>query len=194
MGRRRPTRASFFESIAYQLRRRIGLLLPQRQIIFLFDAEHSGADPLVANSEGLTVRCFENANEVSRNWAEISAGRTISFAEFSLPFGDHAVLWMAMQNDLPFGYLWTARARDLRHWHIALNPDDVVIYSVTVFAEYRGLGLAPAATRLVAERDWGADAGVYLDCAWWNTSAHRAFSKAGFRRVGQTFGRQITLL
>lgn len=81
-------------------------------------------------------------------------------------------------------YLLTKTGAQLGNWYVPLTADDTVIYDVNTHPSARGERLAARLTQAVAEHAAQERGGrVFLDCAVWNVSAHRAFEAAGFARV-----------
>lgn len=73
-------------------------------------------------------------------------------------------------------------------WFIPLGARDVVIYAVVTERAAMGRGLAGILARAIAMETVQIGGDAFVDCAKWNTRAHRAFEKAGFVRNGsQTF-------
>jgi len=70
-----------------------------------------------------------------------------------------------------------------RAWYVPLGPRDEVVYAVVTAPRAWGRGYAGMLAAGIARKVAARGGTAYLDCAAWNVRAHRAFERAGFRRV-----------
>jgi ribosomal protein S18 acetylase RimI-like enzyme len=96
------------------------------------------------------------------------------------------LLWVASLDQRVAGYLLTVRGSQLDRWHVQIADHDLVVYSVVVFPEFRGRGIAPALVERVIAAEMQAGQHAFIDTNAWNTSAIRFILKAGFRRVSSS--------
>lgn len=73
----------------------------------------------------------------------------------------------------------------IEEWHVEIGREDEVIYSVVTARGSMGRGLAGRLCAQIASRVRENGGVAWLDCAVWNTRAHRAFQKAGFVQFGR---------
>jgi ribosomal protein S18 acetylase RimI-like enzyme len=99
---------------------------------------------------------------------------------------DGNLLWVACLDERVAGYLLTVRGSQLDRWHVRIADDDLVVYSVVVFPEFRGRGIAPALVERVIAAEVIAGQHAFIDTKAWNTPAIRFIVKAGFQRVSSS--------
>ena len=90
-------------------------------------------------------------------------------------------MWVAALHGRLAGYQWTNAGHRVGRWHVELDPDDLVIYSVVTMPELRGHGLAAAMTCHII--DTLEPDRAFIDCMEWNTSSRRFIRRAGFEQV-----------
>lgn len=110
----------------------------------------------------------------------------MSWAWIEDRFAEGAELWAAMDKASPVAWLWIVRRTRLSNWYRPLCAEDKVIYSVVARPDQRGRGIVPRLTASVVQAEIAAVGDIYLDCVYWNTSARRAFEKAGFAEIGRS--------
>lgn len=96
---------------------------------------------------------------------------------------DAAQVYFMLFEEHVVGYLSIKTGAAIKNWYCPIEPNDIVIYGVTVFTAYRGRGFAPAAYYSLARKHEGRGA-VYIDAEYGNTPARRAIEKAGFELLG----------
>ena len=96
---------------------------------------------------------------------------------------DGNVMWVASLDGRVAGYLLTVRGSQLDRWHVEIADHDLVVYSVVVFPEFRGRGIAPALVGEVIAGELAAGQYAFIDTKVWNTAAIRFILKAGFQRI-----------
>ncbi|MCC6907842.1 MAG: GNAT family N-acetyltransferase [Phycisphaerales bacterium] len=95
----------------------------------------------------------------------------------------NAVMWVAFSNGDPVGMLFTRQGQHFARWFVDLNPDDIVIFRMRTYPEYRGRGIAPA---LMTHAIWSLCANgtrAFIDCRVYNQPSIRSILKSGFRRI-----------
>ena len=80
-------------------------------------------------------------------------------------FGQGADLWLGIGREGLAISLWTVRRARLREWHLSIEPDDLILYSVVTQPTFRGLGLAGAAAAEIWRREGNGIQTFYVDCA-----------------------------
>lgn len=112
----------------------------------------------------------------------ISAGVSAT-RKLEMHSDDGNVMWVASLDGRVAGYLLTVRGSQLDRWHVQIADHDLVVYSVIVFPEFRGRGIAPALVGEVIASEVAAGQYAFIDTKAWNTAAIRFILKAGFQRV-----------
>jgi ribosomal protein S18 acetylase RimI-like enzyme len=96
---------------------------------------------------------------------------------------DHGVMWMALADGKPAGFLWSRKGKFVPRWFVALGEDDLQFFAASTFPEFRGRGVAPTLMRYIMQQEMNGRGTAYVDCAQWNKPAARFFEKAGFTRI-----------
>ncbi|HEY1276811.1 MAG TPA: GNAT family N-acetyltransferase [Thermoleophilaceae bacterium] len=92
-------------------------------------------------------------------------------------------LWVAALDGRVAGYLLIARRHQLETWYVPLQEHDLVVYSVVVFPDLRGKGIAPSMVAEAVLSELAPGQQAYVDTRAWNASAIRFILKAGFRHI-----------
>lgn len=96
---------------------------------------------------------------------------------------DHGVMWMALIDQKPAGFLWSRKGKFIPRWFVPLSDDDLQFFAASTFPEFRGRGVAPTLMRYIMQQEMNGRGTAYVDCAQWNKPAARFFEKAGFTRI-----------
>jgi hypothetical protein len=167
-----------FALASAKLFRLVGPRLTSKLRIFRFDPAVNGTHW----PEGFVLHRFSCIEEVPEDIvAQISALglEKIVAANFS----EGADLWLGIGRGRLAISLWTVRRALLRQWHVPIEPEDIILYSVVTQPAFRGLGLAGSAAGEIWRRQGDKSRSFYVDCKLWNRTAQRAFIKAGFTPV-----------
>ncbi len=88
-------------------------------------------------------------------------------------------VYLIAHGEKVVGICRSKRGQFIDRWYRPLDAEDIVIYGVTVFAEHRGRGYAPAAYEALCRLNNEAK-NIYIDAHQNNKAAIRAIEKAGF--------------
>ena len=94
-----------------------------------------------------------------------------------------AEMWIAIINQQLAGVLFTRRGKDFRRWFVDIQDDDIVIFRMRTYLEFRGRGVAPSLMRYAMYSSLQRGDHVYIDCQVYNIPSIRAIQKAGFMRI-----------
>lgn len=94
-----------------------------------------------------------------------------------------AVLWVAICDTQPAGVLFTRRGRDFKRWFVPLEREDIVIFRMKTFPEFRGKGIAPALMSFAMRESLNPPDCAYIDCNIFNTPSIRSIAKVGFSQI-----------
>lgn len=97
--------------------------------------------------------------------------------------GQAAVMWLAFFDSKPAGILFTRRGRDFKKWFVDLAEQDIVLFRMHTYPEFRGRGIAPALMSYAMSQSLGEGGRAYIDCSVFNSSSRRSIEKAGFSLV-----------
>lgn len=155
-------------------------LVQDRNHVYVFDAQSASSHL----SDGFTVQRFDRLEAVPKGYVSllekrIARYRPIMYSEFP----DGGILWLGFVHQQLAACQWSRRGKHFSRWYLPLADDDVVIFGVVTFEEWRGQGLAPAMMQYIASRETGGKGRGYIDCKIWNASSIRAIEKAGFTRL-----------
>jgi hypothetical protein len=131
------------------------------------------------------VRCADIDEAVS-SLALNEPETVMPLSWFQDRFAEGAILWAALENSKPVAWLWVVSRSRLSAWYLPLNDHDKLVYSVVTKPNERGRGVVPRLTLAAVQGEEGEGGSIYLDCAYWNSSARRAFEKIGFVDVGRS--------
>lgn len=94
---------------------------------------------------------------------------------------EDAVLWAALIDSNLAGTLFTRPGRLYRHWFVPLDAEDLIIFRVRTFPEFRGRGVAPSLMRHAMAESLTESDRAYIDCRVYNKPSIRSIEKAGFQ-------------
>lgn len=102
-------------------------------------------------------------------------------------------MWVALMNGRAVLITWTRAAAQCEDFFFPLSPDCVLIWQTVTVSAYRGMGILPAAYRLVcAELFESGVRRIYSSSRVNNLPMKNASVKAGFKQIGVGLVRRRT--
>jgi RimJ/RimL family protein N-acetyltransferase len=97
----------------------------------------------------------------------------------------NALLWL-MEYDGGFcGFIWTIRGGHVDPYYFPLTRNDVLIFDVETFKDYRGRGIISEAICKIGNRLSASGANrVFIDTAIWNHAMQKGLEKTPFLLIG----------
>jgi len=120
-------------------------------------------------------------------------------SQIEVRFKKKAQFWLIRKNEQFAGFLWSIRNGYVAPFFIPLTLNDVVLFDIETFPEFRGAGINPLLMKYTFhELKKEGVARVYITVKVWNSSSIRAMEKTGFKRIGiakkfKIFGHDITM-
>ncbi len=130
---------------------------------------------------GLQIHRFAGIEEVPAGILDDKSKGAMPRHWFQGRFAEGAELWAGVKDGIAMCYVWVVKASLLSGWYVALNSDDLLIYSVVTRSQSRGLGIAPLVFFEIVGEYSHCGNDLLADCRHWNRPARRAFEKVGFR-------------
>jgi GNAT superfamily N-acetyltransferase len=130
------------------------------------------------------IRCTAKEQVPSRALVQLTAEEGVAVQhQMRKEFGRGAELWIACCDDQVAAYQWTVRGRFLEHWHVAVAPNDVVVFSTVTLPRFRSRGMATLVADHAITTLLGPDDFAFIDTKEWNRDALRFITRAGFTPV-----------
>lgn len=156
------------------LRKKVAKFASPKSYVFEYrGGGNVGAELQVTQIENPALHSFAN-------WKD-----GVSFAAYIEAESSHGLECFGIldDNDQVISFLFTKPGHRLGNWFFSLGDRDFVIFAVNTHPSARGKRLAGKLTAFVADAISSDGSRVFLDCATWNVSAHKAFETAGFEKV-----------
>lgn len=108
------------------------------------------------------------------------------------------ILWFYIINKELVGFVWTIQGNYVAPYYIPILENDVVLFDVDVFPEYRGKGINPIFTNYILKKLKEIEiVRAFVTVAIWNKSSIRTLEKTDFKKFAvvrklYTFGINIT--
>lgn len=140
---------------------------------------------LPVESSDVAFVAFDRFDEIPERIREAmrsySGDRALEMDRVELDHG--ATMWAAMLGGEPVGMLFLRRGRCFAKWFVPLCSDDLVIFRMRTYPEFRGRGIAPLLMKQAMHAMLDPGDKAYIDCRVYNTASIRSIEKAGFVRV-----------
>ena len=94
-----------------------------------------------------------------------------------------SIMWVAFLGQQLTGVLFTRRGVDFQRWFVKLQDDDIVIFRVRTYPEFRGRGIAPSLMRYAMNSLLHKGNNAYIDCRVYNRPSIRCIENAGFSMI-----------
>jgi len=110
-----------------------------------------------------------------------------------------AELWLLKVNDRIACFVWSTRGAMVSPFYVPLTANDVVVFDIETFSEFRGRGFAGSLTaHVVASLAKEGARRFYMTVKLWNGPSLQALRKTKFNRVATArkfslLGRNITI-
>ncbi len=99
---------------------------------------------------------------------------------------ENAVFWVAFKDKHVVSTVFTRRGMCYKNWFLPLNPEDVVVFRLGTFPEFRGRGFAPSLIRQAIYETLKDSSGhAYIDCRTYNKSSINCIKKVGFNCIAK---------
>ncbi len=95
----------------------------------------------------------------------------------------NGIMWAAFLDKQLTGVLFTRRGIHFNRWFVKLQHDDIVIFRVRTYPEFRGQGIAPALMNYAINNSLASGDNAYIDCRVYNKPSIRSIEKAGFSLI-----------
>lgn len=130
-------------------------------------------------------RHFDNADTIPKKvWDAIEFyGGTKASATDRRELSQSAIMWTAFVNNQLAGVLFSRQGRFFKHWFVPLHDEDIVLFRMRTYPEFRGQGVAPSLLCHAISRLLSSGNKIYVDCRVYNAPAIRCIEKAGFVRI-----------
>lgn len=167
------------------LKRTFGTRLTTENIVYRADEDAYRAGPSVVVPQGFTVIPYDAPSSVPENiFIGVEAYEAADLRKLLRDeFASGGVLWIGYIDGEFAAFRWTIRARHLKRWYVALEPDDVVVYAGRTRHLFRGRGIQPAFFRHIIEALQDSRTTIYCDAEKWHTVTQRNIQRAGFRPI-----------
>lgn len=94
---------------------------------------------------------------------------------------DHAaVMWAAIYDQTLAGVLFSRKGKDFRKWFVKLKDQDLILFRMRTYPEFRGRGIAPFLMCYAMHHSLADGYRAFIDCRVYNKSSIRAIEKSGF--------------
>lgn len=158
-------------------------LLGNRRFVFVHDK------PLdhFKLPDGMVVKRYERQSdlppdELQKTLDELGPDYVFNWLETE--FTNKGVFWQLFVDGECAAREWTRRGDHFNKWFVQLKDEDIVIFAVSTFPEWRGRGLCSLLTKCVITQERCRTGRAYIDVLRWNRASVRAFKKAGFKYIG----------
>lgn len=113
----------------------------------------------------------------------VCAGRMETLDMDRQELNQEATMWAALVDQNLASILFTRRGYHFKRWFVTLSDDDIVLFRMRTYPEYRGQGIAPLLMRFAMHNSLKQGDRAFIDCRIHNKSSIRCIQKASFNRI-----------